>query len=162
MRATESTSSLAGGSKLTVTEKGPVLIAVLLPEDRVVELASGQRVQGRIGDWLITRGRVVVDLVGQSKLRERYQIVDPRALTLTGQERDRLEATTGVGSTRTTTDLLIAVERLAAISIGSIHVDFTPGQLEEIAYRAKKRGRTVEQELRAVVDRIKEDLFWRS
>lgn len=152
----------SGSSKLTVREKQPALIAVLLPEDRVVELANGQRVQGRMGDWLITRGRLVVDLVGASKLRERYEIVDPRLLALSGPDRDRLEATTGVGSTRTAADLITAVERLASISVGTIHVEFTPGQLEEIAHRAKKRGRSIGQELRAVVDRIKEDLFWRS
>lgn len=154
--------SAGGSSKLTVREKQPPMIAVVLPENRLVELATGQKVQGYAGDWLITRGRLVVDVVGASKLRDRYEVTDPRTLTLTGQERDRLELTTGVGSTRTAADLITAVERLASISIGTIHVDFTPGQLEEIAHRAKKRGRTVGQELKAVVDRIKEDLFWRS
>jgi hypothetical protein len=151
-----------GSSKLTVKEKQPAFVAVMLPENRTVELASGQHVRAFAGDYLVTRGRLVVDVVGATKLKDRYEIVDPRSLQITGAERDRLEATTGVGSTRTAADLITAVERLAAISIGTIRVDFTPGQLEEIAYRAKKRGRSVEQELRAVVDRIKEDLFWRS
>lgn len=158
MRGTGSSCS----SKRSVREKQPTLVAVVLPETRIVELANGQRIQGYAGDWLITRGRLVVDVVGANKLKERYEIEDARALVVAGPDRDRLEATTGVGSTRTAADLIQAVERLASISIGTIHVEFTPGQLEEIAYRAKKRGRSIDQELRAVVDRIKEDLFWRS
>jgi len=118
--------------------------------------------EGRPGDWLITQGRLTVDLVGSTALTTRYEVLDPRDQTLPPEARDRLERTLGLGATRTPEDLITAVERLAAISIGSIHIEFTPGQLEEIKYRATKRGRTVEQELQAVVDRIKEELFWRS
>jgi hypothetical protein len=73
-----------------------------------------------------------------------------------------LEQTLGLGATRTPADLVKAVERLAAIHVGTIQIDFTPGQLDEIAHRATKRGHTIQQELQAVVDRIREELFWRN
>jgi hypothetical protein len=42
-----------------------------------------------------------------------------------------------------------------------VKVEFSPGQLEEIAHRAAKRGRSVEAELNAAVDRIKDEIFHR-
>ena len=98
--------------------------------------------------------------MGEGQLAVRY-IVDEGGQLLSQAICDRLELTTGLGSTRTPEDLCTAVERLAKISIGTIQIDFTPGQLEEIHHRAVKRGRTVKQELQAVVDRIREAIFWR-
>ena len=56
--------------------------------------------------------------------------------------------------------LLTAVKRMAKIEIGGVALTFTPGQLEELAFRAKKRGHTVQQEMEAVVKRIEQELFW--
>jgi hypothetical protein len=61
----------------------------------------------------------------------------------------------------TPADLVAAIERLASIAIGAVKVEFSPGQLEEIAHRAAKRGRSVEAELNAAVDRIKDEIFHR-
>ena len=82
-------------------------------------------------------------------------------LQLTPAECDRLEEITGFATTRSAPDLLAAVERLAAIKIGDIRLPFTPGQLHELQHRAQKRGRTVEQEMRAVVSRIEDELFYK-
>lgn len=148
-------------SKLTVRAKSPTLTAVRLVSAQPVQLADGREVIASVGDYLITRGRTSVDVVGPSQLAVRYEI-EERVCALSPETCLRLEQTTGIGSTRTSHDLVLAVERLAKISIGSIQIDFTPGQLEEIAQRATKRGRTVQQELQAVVDRIREEIFWRS
>jgi hypothetical protein len=126
---------------------------------REVELASGTVIAGKPGDYLITRGTTIVACVAH--LENHYEIVTEGELRIPMAIRHRIEATTGIGSTLTPTDLAAAIERLAAIAIGTVHVDFTPGQLEEIAHRATKRGRTVEAELRAVVDRIKDEIFHR-
>ena len=158
--ATASTS--APPSKRTVRAKAPTLTAVRLATAQSVRLADGREFAARAGDWLITQGRSIVDLVGDSQLAARYTPDEGGARTLPATICARLEQTTGIGSTRTPEDLVQAVERLAKIAIGTIQIDFTPGQLDEIAYRAKKRGWTVEQSLRAVVDRIKEELFWRN
>jgi hypothetical protein len=139
----------------------PALTAVRAPADQTLTLADGRIARVVAGDWLVTRDRIVLDVVGPAQLAERYQIADDATRLLSGQVCTRLEATLGIGATRTPEDLVAAVERLAKIEIGGIQIEFTPGQLEEIKHRAKKRGWTVAQSLQAVIDRIKEDLFWR-
>jgi hypothetical protein len=66
-----------------------------------------------------------------------------------------------LGATRSPEFLTIAVERLASMKVGDIRIPFTPGQLAELQYRAQKRGRTIEAEMKAVVDRIQDELFYR-
>jgi hypothetical protein len=74
----------------------------------------------------------------------------------------RIEAITGMGTTQTPEKLYEGIDRLAHIAIGEINIEFTPGQLEEIKHRAGKRGYTVEQELQRIVDRIKDEIFYKS
>jgi hypothetical protein len=159
--ATESTRQ-EGPSKLTVRAKLPVLTAVRLATDQTVQLPDGRTLRAQAGDWLITRGRIVTDVVGASQLAERYAVVDEGERLLTRAICTRLEQTLGIGAMRNVDALIEAVERLAAISIGTIAIEFTPGQLEEIKFRATKRGQTVQQALQAVVDRIKDEIFWKS
>jgi len=83
-------------------------------------------------------------------------------LQLSPADCNRLEEITGFGSTRSPEVFLAAVDRLASMRFGDIRVPFTPGQLEEIAHRASKRGRTVQAEMQAVVDRIQDELFHRA
>jgi serine/threonine protein kinase HipA of HipAB toxin-antitoxin module len=135
---------------------------VRLATEQDVQLADGRTVHAVVGDWLITRGRMIIDVIGPALITERYQIVDGAERMLTAAVRTRLEQTLGLGATRNVDALIEAVERLAKIEIGEIRIEFTPGQLEEIKYRATKRGQTVPQALQAVIDRIKEEIFWRS
>lgn len=88
-------------------------------------------------------------------------LAPPGGLLLSAADCRAIEETTGFGTTRSPAALRAAVERLATIAIGDIRLAFTPGQLEEIAHRAGKRGRTIEQEMKAVVDRIEDELFHR-
>jgi hypothetical protein len=81
-------------------------------------------------------------------------------LHLSRAECNTIEEITGLGTTRTPADLVKAVERLASIRIGDVRLPFTPGQLEELQHRARKRGHSVEQEMRAVVGRIEDELFY--
>lgn len=106
---------------------------------------------------MITAGEQVIDVV--QKLDEKYEIVEeglllPRALCV------QIEQTTGIGTTQSAAKLVPAIERLARISIGTIKIEFTPGQLEEIKRRATKRGITVKQELQRCVDRVKDEIFF--
>lgn len=151
-----------GPIKLQVKARIPTLTAVRLAADQAVQLADGRQLHARLGDWLISQGKIVVDLVPAPQLTARYTIEESGSRLLPPSICERIEQTTGIGSTRTPEDLVSAIERLARISIGSIVIDFTPGQLDEIHTRATKRGRTVKQELQAVVDRIREEIFWRS
>ena len=116
----------------------------------------------QIDDWVLYRGKVPIEVTDDRGLARGYQVVTPGDLTLDTPARERLESTLGIGTTKDAASLTAAVERLARIEIGTVKIDFTPGQLHEIATRAKKRGRTVQQELEATVARIREDIFWRS
>lgn len=71
-----------------------------------------------------------------------------------------LEELLGVSMPLTVSTLLAAVDRLTAMRIGDIRVPFTPGQLAELQHRAGKRGRTLEAEMKAVVARIQDELFY--
>ena len=84
----------------------------------------------------------------------------PGGLHLSAVECDRLAEALGLGAAVTASAILTAVDRLAAVRIGDIRIPFTPGQLAELQHRAAKRGRTVEAEMRAVVARIENELFY--
>jgi hypothetical protein len=140
----------------------PPLTAVRLATDQAITLPDGRVKSAVAGDWLITRNRITIDLCGPAQLAERYQVVDGNERMLSTAICTRLEETLGIGATRNVDSLVDAVERLARISVGEIHVDFTPGQLDEIKQRATKRGQTIQQALQAVVDRIREEIFWKS
>lgn len=84
----------------------------------------------------------------------------PPGLHLSPVEVDELAARLGIASKVTGATLLTAVDRLASLRIGDIRLPFTPGQLAELQHRAAKRGRTVEAEMRAVVARIENELFY--
>jgi hypothetical protein len=157
--STPGTASKPDGAKIAVRRRTPTLTAVRLEAPRPVELADGSVVQAQPGAYLITRGQTVISCV--PTLGDQYEIVVEGQLLVPADIRHRIEATTGIGSTLTAADLVTAIERLAPIDIGTVHVEFTPGQLAEIAHRATKRGRTVEAELHAVVDRIKDEIFHR-
>ena len=91
----------------------------------------------------------------------RYATYKPVAgITLSPLDVATLEAALGVSVPLTAASLIDKVERLTALRIGDIRVPFTPGQLAELQHRALKRGRTVEAEMRAVVDRLQDELFY--
>lgn len=108
-------------------------------------------------DWMITAGEQVIDLV--RKLDEKYEIIE-EGLVLPRETCVQIEKTTGIGTTQSVEKLVAAIDRLARVSIGSVRIEFTPGQLEEIKHRAEKRGITVKQELQRAVDRVKEEIFY--
>ena len=113
------------------------------------------------GDWVISVGEQVIDTASAKTFESRYeQVVD--GITLDRATCVRIEATTGVGTARSSPELEKAITRLASISIGEVKIAFTPGQLDELQHRARKRGFTIEQELQRVIDRIKDEIFYHS
>ena len=111
------------------------------------------------GDWIVSAGEQVIDVVIPSHFAERYEIVldgllVPRELC------GKIESFTGIGSTRSPEELSKAIEILANIEIGGVRIEFTPGQLAELKHRASKRGYTVEQELQRIIDRIRDEIFY--
>lgn len=149
-------------TKIAVRARPPALSAVKLAQATTIRLSDGRDIPAQPGDWLIAHDKTVVDVVSDRGLDARYQKIEPGSLRLPAAACEQIERTTGLGSTRSSEDLVAAVERLAAIEIGSVRIDFTPGQLEELRLRALKRGRSVQLEIKAVVDRIREEIFWRN
>lgn len=84
--------------------------------------------------------------------RNRYLILDQPVL-------GELEKKVGGGHLQDNGDLLGKVQRLAQIRFGQHTLELTPGQLEEIAWRAGKQGRSIDQMLQAAYEKFAEDFF---
>jgi hypothetical protein len=126
-----------------------------------IELADGSTVHAAVGAIAITRGASTLAVLTPAQFAADYEVVVEGALMLSPADCGRIEETTGIGTAHSTPDLVAAIGRLAAMRIGDIRIPFTPGQLSELQHRAAKRGRTVEAEMRAVVDRIQDELFYK-
>lgn len=136
--------------------QGLVAYQVTVPADIV--RVDGRSVHAEAGDYVITRGAHTLDVLSPQRFQQAYERIDS-GLALTRGECTRLEQTLGVGATTAGVTLAQAVERLALLTIGEVRLDFTPGQLAELKHRATKRGQTIEQTIRHVVDRIQDELF---
>lgn len=78
---------------------------------------------------------------------EHAQALDPRNrfLILEGNNRSRLERILGELPVLSVDDLISKVHRLARIRFGDHEIALTAGQMEELAWRAHKRGVPVAQ-----------------
>lgn len=139
----------------------PSLTARQIDKNTIITLASGARAGAVAGDWIIANGSIAIEVCPNREFEHRFEPYD-QGLVLPKAICTQLEEITGIGTTKDAPTLLKGVQRLAHIVIGDIRIDFTPGQLEEIAHRAMKRGYTVEQELARIVDRIKDEIFYKS
>jgi hypothetical protein len=153
--STSETSSTS--KKLQVRRKQRPLTAQQLTGFASLEMPDGTVLPGREQEWMISAGAQVIDLV--QKLDEKYEIV-AEGMVLSREVCVQIEKTTGIGTSHSVDKLVAAIERLARISIGSVKVEFTPGQLEELKHRATKRGSTLKQELQRAVDRVKDEIFY--
>lgn len=140
----------------------PLLQATQVSTAQIIDLADGSQASLLPGDWIIRRQNTVLDTAKATRLDERYETVAEGGMQLSAETCRALDETLGFGAAKDPQSLRAAVDRLAYLSIGEIRIPFTPGQLEEIAHRAGKRGRSVQQELQAVVDRVRDELFYRS
>lgn len=147
--------------KLQVRRPGPTQTATRVVQAQDALLADGSHAHANAGDWLISAGKHVLAIVPASGFPGPYEVIAEGTLILTHAERDRLETTTGLGTTRTGSEFCSAVERLASLKIGDVKVDFTPGQWEELKHRSVKRGQTLVQTVQAVVDRVRDEIFHR-
>lgn len=139
------------------------ILAVRSVQDQRIRIIgdAGETV-ARVGDWVIMQDTYPIAVVAPADFPPpAFEIIQEGGLQLSRAECELLEQTVGLGTTRNARDLLQGMRRLASISIGNVNIPFTPGQIEELQHRAKKRGQTVEQAIKAVVDRINDELFWR-
>jgi hypothetical protein len=98
-------------------------------------------------------------------LRERLQKAvgcDPREhpLILTGgRTMQQIEGHLGGGQLKSAEDLLKKVRRLASIKFGAHEFVLSPGQLEELTFRAAKTGRSIDRLIAEIWRRVSEDFF---
>lgn len=123
-------------------------------------LPDGTVKGGAAGDWLITTStNLTVDLVAADKLHATYEVLQ-EALTISRRTQQTLEASLGLGTCGSEAALVAAVERVARVTVGGVAIDLTPGQLEALAVRAEKRGRTVGEEIAEVARVTAEHLLY--
>jgi hypothetical protein len=145
---------------VAVRPKEAPLIAVRVTKPTRVVLPDHETT-AQPGECLVTRGSQIIRLLSAEQLAKEYDLVVPGVLTLSRADCHAIEETLGLGATESVPTLLSAIARLASVRIGDIRIPFTPGQLLELQHRAKKRGRTVEAEMKAVVARIEDELFYK-
>lgn len=161
--ATETTKEAPLPARLPLRRKLTNILATRAHKQEMIRCIgdAGEKVV-EPGDWVILQDTYPLHVVKDKDFPPpAYEIITEGALTVPRGAQEMLEETLGVGSCRSAVDLIAAVQRLATIRIGEVRVPFTPGQLEELQHRAKKRGQSIEQTVKAVVDRIRDELFWR-
>lgn len=136
---------------------------IAIPISTIAEhtLFDGRTVVAQVGEILIARDDKTLDVVSPSRFKREYEPVTATALALTFADCAAIDALAGIGATQTAESLIAAIDRLASIRIGGVRIEFTPGQLSELAHRAAKRNHTVAQEIQLVVDRVRDDIFHR-
>jgi hypothetical protein len=85
--------------------------------------------------------------------------VNANLLVLHGGAYNRLIDLLGLGALRSPEAFVAAVERLHAVKIEGVEVSFSPGERDELQRRAERAGRTVEEEILAVVRGMHEQFF---
>lgn len=103
----------------------------------------------------------VEDLMSETLAKFAHINPGDRPLVIGPAVRAKLEDALSGGSLLSDTDLLAKVSRLARIDFGNIHLDFTPGQLEELKHFADRQGKSVEEICRSTIRKMEEQFFWR-
>lgn len=88
--------------------------------------------------------------------------LDPRErpIILTGgQVMQQIEERLGGGNLRDGQDLLNKITKLASVKFGEHEFKITPGQFRELAFRATKTGRTPEQLIETMYQKMSQ-VFW--
>lgn len=104
------------------------------------------------------------DLPVASVLEDRLkaaQPLDPRKRFVILQQPmlGEVETHLGGGDLRGGGDLLAKVKRLASIAFGPHEIKLTPGQYEELAFRAGRMGKSIEQLVKETWERFCQDFF---
>lgn len=103
----------------------------------------------------ITPEEVIADTL------DRFSSVSPtdRAIVVGAANRQRLEKVLSGGSLFDGNDLTMKVEALAKLEIGEVRLEFTPGQLKQLANVARRNGKTVEEVTRETVKQLEWQFF---
>jgi hypothetical protein len=120
-------------------------------DDEIAEYYQKEAVSRRVAVGVVINERLA--LARPLNPRHRSIVVgDPDII-------HRLERALGGGHLLGERDLLSKVERLARIDFGPHTFQITPGQFEELKFRAGKTGRSVEQLVADMYTKMSEDFF---
>lgn len=95
------------------------------------------------------------------KQLDRFKAVTPGAATvvLGSKHLEYLAEKLHGGDVRSAEDLVTKVDRLAGIKFEAIDLRLTPAQLEELAFRAERQGKTVEDLVQEMWARLSVEFF---
>jgi len=95
---------------------------------------------------------------------QRFQAVEPgsRTIVLGGALTEQLSTMLGGFPIQSAEDLVRKVNELAAVSFQHIRLDFSPSHLRELAHRAERQGKPVEDIIQDVVRQLADQFFWTS
>lgn len=129
-------------------------------EETFVTLPSGHVRACYAKEWIVCRNDKPVEVLSDEMFHRLYEPV-LQGLVLPAKVLGWLEEHVGLGSTKDPKALMDGIQRLVDLKVGSISVDFTPAQYEELKLRAEKRGSTLTEEITRVVEHLTSDVFWR-
>lgn len=140
--------------------KGGWLTATRAPHPgQLVRVANQRLVQTRPGDWLVEDAGILLEVVPDADLRKKYEVQEPGQLVIAPSIRRQLDDLLGIGAAESGERLLALVTRLAQLRLGTLTVQLSPAQAEEVARRAQHHGLTPEQGLQQVLFRLQDELF---
>lgn len=127
-------------------------IRVFLPQFAMEKLQDVAREQGGDRDLETAASQMLSTALSALPASGRFAVINQKEIQV-------LEDILGGGSVLNGQDLLRKVQRLAGISFGHVRLSFTPGQLEDLARKAERQGKTVEQLVEQMAPRIHEQFF---
>jgi len=135
------------------------LTAYQLTESEAFTLPSGMGRHGFPGEWVVCRHGVPFDVLPEQSFQLLYE-PQVAGLLIPADQTAALVDILGLGACQSPKFLLDAVKRLADLKIGDVSIQFTPGQLEELARKAEKNGHSVQAEVERIVAHLSSEVFW--
>jgi hypothetical protein len=83
-----------------------------------------------------------------------------RSITFSGDLLEEVEAMVGRLPCRTATELAGKIKNVAGISFHHVRLDFSPGQLKELAHQAERQGQPVKVLADRIIQGILTQFFW--
>ena len=126
---------------------------------QLIRLIDGTIKVGQANQYQIQQAGQTLAICTEEMLRKVYDVREDGGMRIPQEEKRAIEDCLGIGSMNSAAALLAAVKRLAVLKIGTVEVMPTTWQWEEIQHRAGKNGRTVEQEVKWIAERLEDELF---
>jgi hypothetical protein len=150
------------GKRVPIRHKKPQgteLQGYVAGKDDVLQSLDGRTLHVPAGWWVILQSGIVIDAMPPAQFGQTYEILEEKGLTLTPFDQSAIEKVCGFGSTKSSTDLRYAVQKLASLKIGGIEVNFSPAQWDDLTRRAAKRNQTIDQYMKYTIDKYLQDLW---